>query len=80
MKTDERAVDGIVNTYTQHRCYLIKKRRGLFRYIWVLECADRKFKVNVGKVLYRTENVGAKLVVLRDGKKLINIKQGYPEV
>ena len=66
--------------YTLHRCYLIKKRRCLFRHIWIIECEDRKFRVHVGRLLYRREKVGAKLAVLRDGKKLINIKQGYPGI
>ena len=80
MKKNERALEENAKQYTLHRCYLIKKRRGLFRHIWVIECEDRKFRVNVGRLLYRREKVGAKLAVLRDGKKLINIKQGYPGI
>ena len=80
MRMSEQAIDESLKRYTMHRCYLVKKRRGLFRHVWVLECSDRKFRVNVGRLLYRRERVGAKLVVVRDGKKLINIKQGFSEI
>lgn len=76
MKIKEQNVDETVKKYTQHRAYLLKKRRGLFRHIWVIECSDKIFRVHVGRALYRRERVGAGLVVVRDGKKLINIKQG----
>lgn len=80
MRRNKQSMEEAVQRYTHHRCYLIKKRRGLFRHVWVIMCEDRNFRVNVGRLLYRRENVGAKLVVVRDGKKLINIKQGFSEV
>lgn len=65
--------------YSEHKCILIKKHRGLFHYTWSLDDNGKRFKVNVGKMLYDRVQIGEKLTVGRIGRKLINIRTGYCE-
>jgi len=76
----EQDMEESLRKYSNHPCVLIKKRRCLFRYIWVIECEDKTFRVNVGKKLYHHENEGAVLVLVRKKRKLISIKRGFSEV
>ncbi len=65
--------------YSEHQCVLIKKYRGFFRYVWLLDDSGKRFRINVGKMLYDRVQAGEKLTIGRIGRKLINIRTGFCE-
>ena len=77
MKANEQSIDNCLKKYSEHHCVLIKKYRGLFRYVWVLDDNGILFRINVGKALYYGSQIGSKFTIGRMGRKLINIRRGF---
>ncbi len=80
MKSNEQSIDDYLKKYSEHHCVLIKKYRGLFHYVWILDDNGSVFRVNVGKALYYGESIGSKLTIGRIGRKLINIRRGFGKI
>ena len=76
MKT-RKNIESYLGKYSEHHCILIKKKRTLFHYVWVLQDKDDIFKAYVGKALYSDINIAQRLTVGRIGKQLINVRLGY---
>ena len=77
MKVNERSIDNCLKKYSEHHCILIKKYRGLFCYVWILDDNGKLFRINVGKALYYESRIGSKFTIGRIGRKLINIRCGF---
>lgn len=77
MNSKLKTVDDHLKKYAEHHCTLIKKYRGSFHYVWVLDDRGARFHINVGKMLYYDGQIGGKYTIGRIGRKLISIRSGF---
>ena len=77
MRNKIEQINDYMNKYSDHHCTLIKKYRTLFHYVWVLEENGQNFKVYVGKALYFRTDLGIRLTIGKNGRKLINVRPGF---
>ena len=80
MQRKDEMIDKYMRKYSEHHCLLVKKYRTIFRYVWVLEENESRFKIHVGKSLYLHHHIGSRLTIGRIGKKLINIRSGFAKL
>ena len=66
-----------LENYKDIRGTLVRKRKCLGRYMFIISDKKEKVKVIVGKGLYEDYSVGDRLTVGHIGKMLINIRRGF---